>query len=178
MIQFLVSFGAAHIENIVVRIALTPGLALQAMTTRQPDDRQIEVAISALKRVLAVDAGQPIKLAEEAGPVPGVAHRSHWFGFHQNRIIITIFPDLAHPDEVARGLALVPQLFPAPTVEPYLAAGQGAAQGLPVHIAQHQYLAGIRVLDYGWYQPLSIKLEVSIFILSKMTSPLGPPLLR
>jgi uncharacterized protein YqhQ len=68
----IIKFGAAHIENIMVRIALTPGLALQAMTTRQPDDRQIEVAISALKHVLAVDAGQPLKLAEEAGPVSGV----------------------------------------------------------------------------------------------------------
>jgi uncharacterized protein YqhQ len=68
----VIKFGAAHIKNIVVRIVLTPGLALQAMTTRQPDDRQIEVAISALQRVLAVDA-EPSKLAEEAAPVSGVA---------------------------------------------------------------------------------------------------------
>ena len=68
----VIKFGAAHIKNIVVRIVLTPGLALQAMTTRQPDDRQIEVAISALQRVLAVDA-EPSKLAEEAAPVTGVA---------------------------------------------------------------------------------------------------------
>ncbi len=69
----MIKFGAAHITNRVVRAVLTPGLTLQAMTTRQPDDKQIEVAISALKRVLAVDAGQPLKLAEEAGPVTGVA---------------------------------------------------------------------------------------------------------
>jgi hypothetical protein len=68
----IIKFGAGHIDNIVVRTFLTPGLALQAMTTRQPDDSQIEVAISALKRVLAIDAGQPLKLAEEAGPVTGV----------------------------------------------------------------------------------------------------------
>jgi len=68
----VIKFGAAHIKNIVVRIVLTPGLALQAMTTRQPDDRQIEVAISALQRALAVDA-EPSKLAEEAAPVSGVA---------------------------------------------------------------------------------------------------------
>ena len=69
----VIKFGAAHIKNIVVRIVLTPGLALQAMTTRQPDDRQIEVAISALQRVLAVDAEPALKLAEEAAPVSGVA---------------------------------------------------------------------------------------------------------
>lgn len=69
----VIKFGAAHIKNIVVRIVLTPGLALQAMTTRQPDDRQIEVAISALQRVLAVDAEPALKLAEETTSVTGVA---------------------------------------------------------------------------------------------------------
>jgi hypothetical protein len=69
----VIKFGAAHIKNIVVRIVLTPGLALQAMTTRQPDDRQIEVAISALQRVLAVDAEPTLKLTEETTSVSGVA---------------------------------------------------------------------------------------------------------
>ena len=61
----LIKFNAAHIGNIAVRIVLKPGLALQSMTTRQPDDRQIEVAISALQRVLALDAEPRPKLAEE-----------------------------------------------------------------------------------------------------------------
>jgi hypothetical protein len=69
----VIKFGAAHIKNIVVRIIITPGLALQAMTTRQPDDRQIEVAISALQRVLALDAEPALKLAEETTSVTGVA---------------------------------------------------------------------------------------------------------
>jgi hypothetical protein len=69
----LIKFAAAHIKNIVVRIFITPGLALQAMTTRQPDDRQIEVAISALQRVLALDAEPALKLTEETSSVPGVA---------------------------------------------------------------------------------------------------------
>jgi uncharacterized protein YqhQ len=69
----IIKFGAAHIENVVVRGALRPGLALQAMTTRQPDDRQIEVAILALQRVLALDAEPPPKLAEETTSVTGVA---------------------------------------------------------------------------------------------------------
>jgi len=69
----IIKFGAAHVENIAVRVALTPGLALQAMTTRQPDDRQIEVAISALQRVLALDAEPPPKLAEETTSVTGMA---------------------------------------------------------------------------------------------------------
>jgi uncharacterized protein YqhQ len=69
----VIKFGAAHIQNIVVHIFLIPGLALQAMTTRQPDDRQIEVAISALQRVLAFDAEPQPKLTEETTSVTGVA---------------------------------------------------------------------------------------------------------
>jgi uncharacterized protein YqhQ len=69
----LIRFSAAHVDNRIVSAILAPGLALQSMTTRQPDDGQIEVAISALKRVIADDAeagGQPV---EETGPGAGVA---------------------------------------------------------------------------------------------------------
>ena len=48
-------FGARHIKNGLVRSILTPGLWLQALTTREPDDSQLEVALSALKRVVEVD---------------------------------------------------------------------------------------------------------------------------
>ena len=51
----LMKFGAAHIDNRAVRILLSPGLLLQAMTTREPDDSQIEAAISALNEVINID---------------------------------------------------------------------------------------------------------------------------
>lgn len=51
----LTQFGARHLDNPVVRAIMAPGLALQRMTTRQPDDSQVEVAIAALKQVLAAD---------------------------------------------------------------------------------------------------------------------------
>ncbi|MEE8469707.1 MAG: DUF1385 domain-containing protein [Dehalococcoidia bacterium] len=69
----MIRFSAGHIKNSLVRAALAPGLALQAMTTRQPDDQQLEVAISALKRVFAADAESAAELAEETAPVTGVA---------------------------------------------------------------------------------------------------------
>jgi len=48
-------FNAAHADNRVI-IALTlPGLALQKITTREPDNGQIEVAITALKSVITHD---------------------------------------------------------------------------------------------------------------------------
>jgi uncharacterized protein YqhQ len=51
----IMKFGASHIKNPVVRILLAPGLLLQAITTREPDDSQIEAAISALNEVIKID---------------------------------------------------------------------------------------------------------------------------
>jgi len=48
-------FSARHIKNGLVRAILAPGLWLQALTTREPDDSQLEVAVSALKKVVEID---------------------------------------------------------------------------------------------------------------------------
>ena len=48
-------FGARHIKNGLVRAILAPGLWLQRLTTREPDDGQLEVALSALKKVVEID---------------------------------------------------------------------------------------------------------------------------
>lgn len=50
-----VRFAADHSHHPVVRILLLPGLALQTLTTREPDESMLEVALAALKRVLAAD---------------------------------------------------------------------------------------------------------------------------
>jgi len=55
-------FGGKHTKNGIVRAILAPGLWLQAMTTREPDDSQLEVALSALSRV--VEADQPEEAAQ------------------------------------------------------------------------------------------------------------------
>jgi len=51
-------FGARHINNGFIRAIQAPGLWLQALTTREPDDSQLEVAISALKRVVEVEQAE------------------------------------------------------------------------------------------------------------------------
>ncbi len=48
-------FGARHTNSRLVRALLAPGLWLQGLTTREPDDNQLEVALSALKRVVEID---------------------------------------------------------------------------------------------------------------------------
>ena len=50
-----IRLGANHTRNPGVRLMLAPGLALQSLTTRKPDDSQLEVAISALKEVIKAD---------------------------------------------------------------------------------------------------------------------------
>lgn len=51
----IIRFSAAHVENPLMRLLIAPGLALQKLTTRDPDDGMIECAIVALKPVLAAD---------------------------------------------------------------------------------------------------------------------------
>jgi uncharacterized protein YqhQ len=52
----LMRLGAANYRYRVVRWLLAPGLALQGLTTREPDDSMIECAIAALQRVMRRDA--------------------------------------------------------------------------------------------------------------------------
>lgn len=46
-------FTGKHARNPIIRAIITPNLALQRLTTREPDDGMLEVAIAALQTVLA-----------------------------------------------------------------------------------------------------------------------------
>ncbi len=48
----IIRFAGAHAGNALVHFFILPGLLLQKLTTREPDDAQIEVAIASLKAVL------------------------------------------------------------------------------------------------------------------------------
>ncbi|MBN1643689.1 MAG: DUF1385 domain-containing protein [Dehalococcoidales bacterium] len=50
-----IHFGAKHSNNIIMKILLTPGLWLQSMTTREPDDEQLRIGIMALKTAIEAD---------------------------------------------------------------------------------------------------------------------------
>jgi uncharacterized protein YqhQ len=43
----------------IINIIFYPGLLLQRITTREPDDSQIEVAISSFKEVLTAEQNEP-----------------------------------------------------------------------------------------------------------------------
>jgi uncharacterized protein YqhQ len=49
-------FGAGHEDHPLMRLAVAPGLLLQAITTRRPDEPMIEIAIASLEEAIAGDA--------------------------------------------------------------------------------------------------------------------------
>jgi uncharacterized protein YqhQ len=60
-----VRFGATHYGNVLVRSLLAPGLLLQSMTTGEPNDSQLETALSAMKKVVETDSGESIISSDE-----------------------------------------------------------------------------------------------------------------
>lgn len=60
--EFIKFSAAWYQRSPLIRVLIAPGLALQSLTTREPDDSMLEVAIAALKRVLAGEG-----LLEEVG---------------------------------------------------------------------------------------------------------------
>jgi uncharacterized protein YqhQ len=63
----LIYFAGRHADNIIARIVSRPGLWLQSLTTREPDDSQIEVAIAALKKVIESEEFPPALAVQAAG---------------------------------------------------------------------------------------------------------------
>jgi len=51
----VIYFGARHTNNPLVRVILAPGLWLQGLTTKKPDDSQIEVALTAMQKAMEID---------------------------------------------------------------------------------------------------------------------------
>jgi len=51
-------YGARHPDNRLVRAILAPGLWLQRLTTSEPDDSQIEVALVALNKAVEIDGAE------------------------------------------------------------------------------------------------------------------------
>ncbi|HXG58769.1 MAG TPA: DUF1385 domain-containing protein [Thermoanaerobaculia bacterium] len=62
----VIRFSARHLTNPLCRVLITPGLWLQKITTKEPDDRQLEIAIIALREALLYDAVEDGKQAAVA----------------------------------------------------------------------------------------------------------------
>ncbi|MFN2203168.1 MAG: DUF1385 domain-containing protein [Caldilineaceae bacterium] len=74
----ILRYSAGHLDRPFMRMVIAPGLALQKLTTREPEDGMVECAIAALEPVLAADGvvtlvsapPQPATLLEQ-GATPG-----------------------------------------------------------------------------------------------------------
>ena len=58
-----IRFSSKHVENPLLRLLITPGLWLQRITTREPADDQIEIAITALREALVFDLADDARAA-------------------------------------------------------------------------------------------------------------------
>jgi uncharacterized protein YqhQ len=71
----VIYFGAKHTNNRLMKIVLAPGLFMQSLTTAEPDDKQIEVAINAMNKAVEIDQaedeanGSSPETIVESGPV-------------------------------------------------------------------------------------------------------------
>ena len=61
----IIKLAGRHEGNAAMRAVMWPGLALQRLTTRQPDRGQIEVAIAALEKIVELEP-------QDRPPVEGV----------------------------------------------------------------------------------------------------------
>jgi len=59
----IIRFSARHLANPVCKVLIRPGMWLQRITTREPDDKQLEIAIIALEEALLFDAVEPEQAA-------------------------------------------------------------------------------------------------------------------
>jgi len=71
-----IKFSASRLDNPLVRMLVLPGLKLQYLTTREPDDSMIEVAIAALKRVLVLEGLEEPEQEQEEDAVSWVAQQA------------------------------------------------------------------------------------------------------
>ena len=64
----IIRFSGTHQHWTIGQLLARPGLLLQRLTTRNPDDDQIEVAISAMEAAVAADEGREYPVADGLSP--------------------------------------------------------------------------------------------------------------
>jgi uncharacterized protein YqhQ len=59
----VIRYSARHLANPMCKLLIQPGLWLQRITTKEPDDKQLEIALIALKEALLYDVIEPEQAA-------------------------------------------------------------------------------------------------------------------
>jgi len=66
-----IKLAGRHSENILVKIIAAPGMWVQRLTTKKPDDEQLEVAIASLKLALKLEDSEEKAEISAENDVPG-----------------------------------------------------------------------------------------------------------
>jgi uncharacterized protein YqhQ len=66
---------ACRMENPLFRMAIYPGMVLQKLTTREPDDSQLEVALASLRQVLRLE--KSVETRKEGFEVAGLSELNY-----------------------------------------------------------------------------------------------------
>lgn len=61
----VIKFAGQHMNNIFCRVISFPGMLLQKLTTKEPDDEQLEVAICSMKAALYLEDSYKLKNTEK-----------------------------------------------------------------------------------------------------------------
>jgi uncharacterized protein YqhQ len=61
----IIKFAGKHLDNIFCKALSVPGMMLQKLTTKEPDEEQLEVALSSIKAVLQLEEKYNLKEAKE-----------------------------------------------------------------------------------------------------------------
>ena len=54
----VIKFGSKHLNNPITKLLVFPGLLSQYLTTREPDDEQLQVSVASLKAAMDIDPEQ------------------------------------------------------------------------------------------------------------------------
>lgn len=68
--EVTVKWAGNHSDNPFVKVLLWPGMQLQRLTTREPDDGMVDVAVAALQRVVDRERAAEAEAAASAAPDP------------------------------------------------------------------------------------------------------------
>ena len=69
--EITVKWAGNHTDNPLVRVFLWPGMQLQRMTTAEPTDDMIEVAVAAMQPIIAREDREDRSIRGEIGEAPG-----------------------------------------------------------------------------------------------------------
>ncbi len=64
----IIKFAGTHQDNLLIKIIMKPGLLLQRLTTREPSEDQLEVAIASLQNLLSLEGVEKREEVETGMP--------------------------------------------------------------------------------------------------------------